>query len=315
LTNEIAGLRLAPALMNASGALCTTREELEGLGTSGAGALVIKSTTLQPRAGNDKPRFHLTGLGSINSMGLPNLGIDAYCKLVPELKRYGKPVIASIAGLQPADYPELARKYAEAGADAIEVNLSCPNLAGKPQIAYDFEMSDAILGQVKGIVGPVPMGVKLPPYFDPVFHAQMAAVIKRHKPAYVCCVNSPGHTVILDPEAEELVIKPKFGGLGGSYIKPIALGNVRRFHELLGGEVAVIGCGGIESGRDALEHFLAGASAVQIGTALMREGYGVFARVARELESLVRSKGARSVRELVGRAKERARQTDGQLDY
>lgn len=315
LANEFAGLRFAPVLMNASGAWCTTPEELTELGKSAAGAIVVKSTTLLPRTGNDKPRFHLAEFGSVNSMGLSNLGIEAYCKLVPALKGYGKPVVASIAGMQPADYPLLAKKYAEAGVDCIEVNLSCPNLQGKPQVAYDFQASDSILAQVKEVSGSIPLGVKLPPFFDPVFHQAMATVILKHRPAYVCCINSPGHAVMLDADSEEIVIKNKFGGLGGAYVKPIALGNVRRFYELLGDKVAIIGCGGVTTGRDALEHLLAGASAVQVGTQLMREGPGVFARIASELDVLVRAKGVDSIKLLVGRARPRERQTEGQLDY
>jgi len=95
--------------MNASGALCVTREELEALGRSRAGAIVTKSMTLEARAGNPEPRYYPFAGGSLNSMGLPNLGYQAYAEIIPALKKFGKPVIASVAGLCEDDFPEIAR--------------------------------------------------------------------------------------------------------------------------------------------------------------------------------------------------------------
>ncbi|HZC68051.1 MAG TPA: dihydroorotate oxidase, partial [Nitrospirales bacterium] len=99
LSCTIAGVRFSLCLMNASGALCVTLAELEALGRSRAGAIVTKSMTLEARTGNPAPRYHPFVGGSINSMGLPNLGYQAYAELIPTLKTFGKPVIASVAGL------------------------------------------------------------------------------------------------------------------------------------------------------------------------------------------------------------------------
>ena len=134
--------------------------------------------TLEARQGNPLPRYYGFPGGSINSMGLPNLGYRAYAELIPELKQFGKPVIASVAGLCEDDFPAIARVINDAGPDLIEVNLSCPNIPGKPQIGYDADASERLMKRVRPLIT-VPMGVKLPPYFDPAHHQLMGDVISR----------------------------------------------------------------------------------------------------------------------------------------
>ena len=116
--------------MNAAGALCVTQEELLALGRSRAGGIVTKSMTVASRQGNPEPRYYGFAGGSINSMGLPNLGYQAYAEMIPDLKRFGKPVIASVAGLCEDDFPTIAATINAASPDLIEVNLSCPNIPG-----------------------------------------------------------------------------------------------------------------------------------------------------------------------------------------
>lgn len=305
LSCTIAGVRFPLCLMNASGALCVTREELDALGRSSAGAIVTKSMTIEFRKGNPEPRYYPFPGGSINSMGLPNLGYQAYAELIPALKTFKKPVIASVAGLCEDDFPEIARTISKAGPDLIEVNLSCPNIAGKPQIGYDFEASERLIRKVRAVVNR-PMGVKLPPYFDPAHHAAMAEVLKRTPVEFLSLINSVGNALVIDPEREAVVIKPKggFGGLGGSVIKAVALANVRAFWKAFDGRIPIIGVGGVTSGTDVFEHLLAGASAVQVGTALVEEGTGIFDRLAAELRDVLKKKSYPSATSVVGRLKE-----------
>jgi dihydroorotate dehydrogenase (fumarate) len=305
LSSTIAGVRFPVCLMNASGALCVTRAELEALGRSESGAIVTKSMTLEPRTGNAEPRYFAFAGGSLNSMGLPNLGYQAYADMIPFLRTFGKPVIASVAGLCEDDFPEIARTVDRAGPDLIEVNLSCPNLAGKPQIGYDFDASERVIRSVRAVIDR-PMGVKLPPYFDPAHHSAMAEVLKRTRVDFLSLINSVGNALVIDPESQSVVIKPKagFGGLGGPMIKPVALANVRAFWKAFDGRVPIIGVGGISSGTDVFEHLLAGASAVQVGTALVEEGLSVFGRLNLELRVLLAKKGADSISAIVGRLRE-----------
>ncbi|MBX3329255.1 MAG: dihydroorotate oxidase [Nitrospira sp.] len=305
LSTTIAGVTFPSCFMNASGALCVTRDELEALGKSGAGAIVTKSMTIESRQGNPTPRYYGFPGGSINSMGLPNLGYRAYAELIPHLKRFGKPVIASVAGLGEEDFPTIAEAINAAQPDLIEVNLSCPNIPGKPQIGYDPETSERVLKKVRPLIT-VPMGVKLPPYFDPAHHEVMGKVIGRCGVDFLNMINSVGNGLVVDPEQETVVIKPKggFGGLGGRLIKPVALANVRAFYKCFDGKIPIIGTGGIVEGIDAFEHFLCGASAVQIGTVLVEEGLDVFGRLEAELTAVLTRKGYRSILECRGRLKE-----------
>jgi dihydroorotate dehydrogenase (fumarate) len=261
--------------------------------------------TIEPRQGNPTPRYYGFSGGSINSMGLPNLGYRAYAELIPHLKQFGKPVIASVAGLGEEDFPTIAEAINAAQPDLMEVNLSCPNIPGKPQIGYDPETSERVLKKVRPKVS-VPMGVKLPPYFDPAHHEAMGKVLGRCGVDFLNMINSVGNGLVVDPERETVVIRPKggFGGLGGRLIKPVALANVRAFYKFFDGKLPIIGTGGIVGGIDVFEHFLCGASAVQIGTVLVEEGLDVFGRLEAELTAVLTGKGYRSILECRGQLKE-----------
>ncbi len=305
LSTTIAGVTFPSCFMNAAGALCVTRDELVALGKSRAGAIVTKSMTVEARQGNPEPRYYGFPGGSINSMGLPNLGYKAYAELIPDLKQFGKPVIASVAGLCENDFPTIATTINFAKPDLIEVNLSCPNIPGKPQIGYDPEASERLLKRVRKAIT-VPLGVKLPPYFDPVHLEVMGKVIGRCEVDFLNMINSVGNGLVVDPEREAVVIKPKggFGGLGGTLIKPVALANVRAFYKLFQGRIPIIGTGGVVDGVDAFEHFLCGASVVQIGTVLVEEGLDVFGRLERELASILEKKGYSSIADCRGKVRE-----------
>ena len=301
---SIGGIPLASFVFNASGPNDVTLEELQIIGASGASAIVMKTCTMEPRQGNEEPRYIDLPLGSINSMGLPNLGYKKYIDFSVTLQSFGKPVIASLVGMSPKDIPIIADAFNASDAQMLELNLSCPNLKGKPQIAYDIEMTDQILREVFSVVKK-PLGLKLPPYFDPIHWEQMATVLKKYPISFLSCINSVGNTLIVDGEKESPVIKPKggFGGLGGAYIKPVALANVRAFSQLLGDRMSIIGVGGILTGMDAFEFLLCGADAVQVGTQFMKEGPGCFARIDQELSEILQRKGYKSIAEAKGKLK------------
>jgi len=305
LSTTIAGVRFPSCFMNAAGARCVTRDELDALGRSRSAAIVTKSMTLVPRDGNPEPRYYGFPAGSINSMGLPNLGYLAYARIIPELRKFGKPIVASVAGFSEEDFVIIAKVINESRPDLIEVNLSCPNIPGEPQIGYDPDVSARLLKRVRKVVS-VPMGVKLPPYFDPAHQERMAQVLEGVGVQFLSLINSVGNGLVVNPDEERVAIKPKggFGGLGGPVIKPVALANVRAFWKLFGGRLPIIGVGGIVTGTDAFEHFLCGASAVQVGTALVEEGLGVFERLENELATLLGRKGYASPLACRGNLKE-----------
>ena len=197
-------------------------------------------------------------------------------------------------------------KYADANnyIDSIELNLSCPNLVGKPQIGYEFEDMENLLRRIKESVDrKFPIGLKLPPYFDLSHFDKACRIINEFKIDMLTCINSIGNALIVDPDNECVLIRPKkgMGGLGGSCIKPIALANVNYFYRNTNSDI--IGCGGIVSGKDAFEHILCGASAVQIASILSIEGMSAFDRIKKELIAIMEKKNYKNISDFKGQLK------------
>lgn len=307
LKSKIAQFEFENPLMNASGVWCENAEKLDEMKNSTAGSFVTKSATPNLREGNPSPRYVEVPLGSINSMGLPNLGFDFYLNYSLKFQEENpeKVNFLSIAGMKPEENLQMLHRINESDFKGLtELNLSCPNLPGKPQIGYDFEATELILKQTFEFFKK-PLGVKLPPYFDMVHFDQMAEILNKFPLAYVNCINSVGNGLYIDTENESVVIKPKdgFGGIGGAYVKPTALANVRAFYTRLNKNIKIIGCGGVESGKDVFEHLLCGAEMVQIGTHLAKNNTKVFGEILAELKEIIEKKGYSSIEEFRGKLK------------
>ena len=322
-------MQLKTPLFNASGVMCTNHDQLQSvLNCQNTGAVVTKSCTKKARQGNPEPRYFdkFDGVenGTINSMGIPNNGIDYYIEGARNLKRYSKPYIVSVSGLSILENIEIIQTIHsslttsgtssgpnddENNVSAIEFNLSCPNIIGKPQTCYDFDAMDNTLRKVFDVFGrpPFPMGVKLSPYFDMVHFEMAANVLENYSKelSFLTCVNSLGNGLVIDIDTETTVIHPKngLGGIGGDFIKHTALANVRTFYTLLGDKFDIIGCGGVKSGRDVFEHILCGAKAVQVGSLISRKGVQEFDRLAKELKNIMIMKKYKSIEEFRGKLK------------
>ncbi|MGQ7329937.1 dihydroorotate oxidase [Streptococcus suis] len=299
----LGGFSFDNCLMNAAGVWCMTKEELDGVKNSAAGTFVTKTATLEYREGNPEPRYKNIPLGSINSMGLPNQGLDYYLDYLLELQEEEpeRTFVLSLVGMSPDETHTILKKVQDSAFKGlVELNLSCPNVPGKPQIAYDFETTETILREVFAYFTK-PLGVKLPPYFDIVHFDQAAAIFNQFPLKFVNCVNSIGNGLYI--EDESVIIKPKngFGGIGGEYIKPTALANVHAFYQRLKPEIQIVGTGGILTGRDAFEHILCGASMVQIGTTLQKEGLVAFDRITQELRDIMAEKGYETIEDFRGK--------------
>ena len=303
ISTKIAGVKLETCVFNASGPADVTLRELEKIAKSKSSAVTMKSCTLLPREGNPEPRYADLEHGSINSMGLPNLGYKAYVVFSQRLKKgYKKPVIASISGMTLEDNVTIFKAFNKSPVDFIEFNPGSPNTIGKPIVGYDASAMDKLLKAVSK-VSKKPFGIKLPPYFDLVHFDEIAKVIKKYPAKFVTCINSIGNGLVIDADSEKPLIKPKggLGGIGGKYIKYTALANVRRFYELFNGKIDVIGAGGVYSGVDAFEFILAGASAVQIGTAYLQKGPKIFKKVQTELKEIMKKKGYKTLKDFRGK--------------
>lgn len=301
LQTSFLGATFPTPFMNSAGVHDTSRKDLEDLDhASFLSAIVSKSTTFYPRDGNPHPRYFDNDVLSTNSTGLANEGYLFYDDMANHVT---KPYIVSVASVGPLeDMKQVVDHLAKnPKIFAIEINLSCPNVVGKPQPAYDFERLDHYLKVLTSDLDK-PWGLKMPPYFDTTHFEAVATILKTHNPHYIACINSVPLGLVIDGDTETYAIKPNQGrgGLGGQVIKPIALSNVQTFRVLMGPELTIVGCGGIASGMDAYEHFLAGATMVQIGTTLMRDGVDEgSARIAKELEDILHAKGIKSLGDIV----------------
>ncbi len=304
LFTSIADLQFNFPVFNASGILGATEGEIKRVLESESGAAVIKSVTLKKRLGNAGVRFYWEDIGSINSMGLPNQGIDYYCSLAEKLTKYKKPIILSVAGFTEDDYKKLVDKAKEKPFSAIEVNLSCPNIEGKGIFAFDFKIMFRLLKDLRKRIKKN-LGVKLPPYLQ---REQIKEITENFMDLgidFITTMNTFPLGTFIDYQKETMRIKPNMGigGLGGKAVKPIALSQVVLFRHYSQGKLPIIGVGGISSARDIYEFILAGASAVQIGTALLRQGPGIFKKLKIELEEILEEKKVKNLSDKVGALK------------
>ncbi len=311
---KVAWVEFEHPIFNASGPSCTTIKELEWLWESSASWIMMKSCSLEPRDWNPEPRYSNTDLWSINSMWLPNLGYDKYLEFSKDLSsRYKKPVVASVVWFygwespENNDYFKVTKAFQDnSDVSLIEINLSCPNVVWKPQIAYDFDAADYIIWVVESLWNK-PIWLKLPPYFDPVHTEAMAQVILKHPNVkFITTINSVWNTLIIDSEREEPLIKPKWGfwWLGWDYVKPVALANVRAFYKLLWDKVDIIWVGWIKSWLDVFDYILCWASAVQLWTVYEKEWPECFSRILSEFKDYLSKKWYNSISDFKWKLKE-----------
>lgn len=200
---------------------------------------------------------------------------------------------------------------------AVELNLACPNIPGKPTVALDFEQMADVLAQVTAHAGfkasGLPLGVKLAPYFDGPHYDQAASIINAHagRIGYVVTMNTIGNCLVVDSGSETALIAPKggFGGLAGGFAKPIALANVAQLRKRLDPSIDLVGVGGVKTGDDAFQLLLCGATAVQVATTHWLEGPACFDRICQELSDLMAAKGYSCIGDFQGKLKAYDRDT------
>jgi dihydroorotate dehydrogenase (NAD+) catalytic subunit len=282
--------------MLASGILGYSLETFETIVEGGAGAIVTKSVGLKPRKGYANPTVVQADCGLINAVGLPNPGIDEFVKEIRRAKASLKvPLIVSVYGFSAEEYATVSKKAVVAGADAVELNVSCPHVKETgSEIGQDPEVLADVIKRVKVAVDE-PVFVKLSPNVSSVADVGVAAA---EAGADGLTVMNTVKAMVIDVETTLPVLSNRVGGLSGQAVKPIAVRHVYDVYEQV--KVPIVGCGGVASWRDAVEFLLAGASAVQIGTAIATHGPSVFTQVARGVCAYLKRKGFRSVGEIVG---------------
>jgi len=290
---EMAGLKMRNPVMLAAGILGVTGSSLKRVAEAGAGAVVTKSIGPKPCEGYPNPTITETSCGFLNAMGLPNPGAEEFKREIPIAKEGGVPVIVSIFGASKEEFALVGSIMEKAGADALELNLSCPH-AEIGAFGQSPDLTFAIVGHVKKSVG-VPVFVKLSPNVTDI-----VAIARRAEEAGadgVTCINSL-QAMAIDVETCRPILANRIGGLSGPAIKPVAIRCVFEVSKAV--KIPVIGCGGIVNWQDAVEFLLAGASAVQIGTAIAYRELGVFRAITEGIEAYLKRKNYRRVEEIVG---------------
>jgi dihydroorotate dehydrogenase (NAD+) catalytic subunit len=293
------GLLLANPVMTASGTFGYGTEYSQVFDIQKLGAIVCKGTTLDPREGNPQPRLWETASGILNSIGLQNIGVKALIReKAPLWAGWQVPVIVNIAGETIDDYAKLAEELdGVAGISGIEVNISCPNVkVGGADFGANPESAAGVTAAVRAATS-LPVLVKLTPNTGDI--VQVAIAVAEAGADAISLINSLKGMAI-DIDKRRPVLGNIIGGLSGPAIKPVALAMV---YEVAGAiDLPVIGCGGITSAGDAIEFIMAGASAVQVGSATFSNPR-VSLDVLEGIEQFMQDEGIKSLSEIIGVAR------------
>jgi len=296
LSVHVGGLDLRNPVLLAAGILGTTGASLCRAAEAGAGGVVTKSMGSVPRVGHPGPTIVHVECGLLNAMGLPNPSYKDFQDEIETAKKGGVPVIASIFGSSAEEFAQIARALR---ADAFELNLSCPHAEkyGSELGRYP-DLVEAVTGAVKA-ASSVPVWVKLTPNTADILELGLAA--QRGGADAVVAINTL-KAMAIDIESGYPILGNRFGGLSGQAIKPVAVRSVYDLSSRL--EIPVIGVGGISSWEDAVEMIMAGATCIQVGTALMK-GYGVFEEIISGLSRYLERKSM-TLEDLCGMAGRRS---------
>jgi len=296
LATTLCGIRLRNPVIAASGTFGYGIEFAPILELGKLGALVTKGLSREPIAGNPAPRLWHTAAGMLNSVGLQNVGAAAFIRdKLPKLRQFPVPVIANVFGYAEDDYLEVVRMLEDApGIAAYELNVSCPNTKhGGLFFSSDPQLLASLVGKVRA-VAKRPLIVKLSPNVAAI---QPFALAAEEAGADAVSLVNTFISLAIDIQTRTPRIGAGFGGLSGPAIKPIALRLVYEAAQAV--KIPVIGLGGIATGEDAAEFLIAGAQAVQVGTANFADPKAP-QRIARQLDRVVRRLAERNVGELVG---------------
>lgn len=289
----LSGIRLENPLMLASGILDENGYTMKRILEEGAGAVVTKSIGSSERRGYKPPIVAEIPGGLLNAVGLANPGIDNFGEEIRIAKSAGKPVIGSIFGGTPEEFLGVAQKMESYGVDAIELNLSCPHVLGVgSEVGSDPELVTMIVDELKRKIR-VPIFAKLSPNVTDIIEIALAA---GRADALVLINTVRG--MAIDIHARMPVLSNSYGGLSGRAIKNVGLRYVYQVKKETG--KSVIGVGGIETAEDAIEYIMAGASAVQVGTALYSRGRGVFGEISTGIDDFMEKEGFGTIEDMVG---------------
>jgi dihydroorotate dehydrogenase (NAD+) catalytic subunit len=292
---NLSGLKLKSPIILASGILGVSYSSMKRVVDAGAGAVTSKSIGSKPRKGYKNPSIIEVYPGTfLNAVGLGNPGIENFLSEIREIKEFNIPLIVSVFGDTNEVYLDVAAKAIKAGADAIEINISCPH-AEVSSIGIDKDLTFEIVKFLKNSIS-IPLFVKLNPNVTNIEEIALAA--EKGGADGVVAINTVA-ALKIDVNTKRLILSHGSGGLSGKAIHPIAVKKVFDLYKVL--RIPIIGCGGIDSWSDVVEFFLAGASAVQIGTALYN-GVEIISEINKGVINYLKEKKFKSINDIKGLA-------------
>ena len=296
LRTTIGGLSMKNPVMTASGTFGYGIEFADFVNLEDIGGIIVKGTTLLPREGNDYPRMVETASGMLNCVGLQNKGVDYFCEhIYPEIKDIKTNMIVNVSGSSLEDYAECAARVNELeNIPAIELNISCPNVKqGGMAFGVTTEGASAVVKAVREVYDKT-LIVKLSPNVTSI--ADIALAVQDAGADAVSLINTLMGMVI-DIEKRKPVLSIATGGMSGPAVKPVAVRCVWQVAKAV--NIPIVGLGGIMNAKDAIEFFLAGASAIEIGTANFIDP-AVTVKVVQGINEWLDLHGCKSVSEIVG---------------
>lgn len=297
ITTNIGPINLTKPTMLASGILGISLDVFNRIYRAGAGAVVTKSISKEPWTGYPNPTiFSVKGNGWINAVGLSNPGAPNFAKMIQSNK--DTPIIVSLVGSIPEDFEFMINKFANCNVTAYELNLSCPHVAKVGlEVGDDPNLVQHIISTIKDACNtPViaKVGLGTVHYLDTVKAAIDSGIDA------ITAINTV-RSMAIDVETQRPILSNKFGGLSGTPIKPIALRCVYEISSKY--NIPIIGCGGISTWEDAVEFFLAGASAIQLGSAVGDNWIQIFEEINQGIKNYMKRKNYSKIKEMVGIAK------------
>lgn len=296
LTTHIAGLTMKNPVMTASGTFGYGVEFADFVNLEDIGGIIVKGTTLNPREGNDYPRMVETASGMLNCVGLQNKGVDYFCKhIYPEIKDINTNMIVNVSGSCPEDYAECAARINELdNIPAIELNISCPNVRqGGMAFGVTTDGAASVVKAVREAYKKT-LIVKLSPNVTSI--SDIALAVQDAGADAVSLINTLMGMVI-DIEKRRPVLSIATGGMSGPAVKPVAVRCVWQVAKAV--NIPVVGLGGIMNAHDAIEFLLAGASAIEIGTANFVDP-SITVKVANGINEWLDAHGCSSVKDIIG---------------
>jgi dihydroorotate dehydrogenase (NAD+) catalytic subunit len=299
LETDLCGIRLKNPTVLASGILGVSRSLLSEVIRNGAGAVTIKSISLDAREGHRNPSIIAFEAGLMNAVGYSNPGVAGAKKEFADLKTLGAPVFASVIGKETGDFARILEEIRGMEFSAVEIPLSCPHTPGFGTMACQdtpektYEIVREAVKRTK-----LPVFVKLSPITRNI--GEVAKAAEKAGASAITAVNTMGPGMAINIEAKKPVLGFGMGGVSGPALRPVA---VRCVYDVYGSvKIPIIGTGGITTGRDAIEMMMAGAKAVGIGSAVHYRGIDVFAKVCAEMREWAGRNGFESLEEIVGAA-------------